>query len=89
MLWKMTFIIGKLTIEVVDDPYAIDKVEFYIDGLHRCTLDRPNEEGIYSWTLNDRLLFGHIIKIKSYGSGGPVAEDSRMIFVLNPFPNLQ
>ena len=82
--WKMTFIIGKIDIEVnVTDNKEVQKVEFYIDGFLEHTATNATDNNTYKWTLNKIMFFGHIIKIKAYDNDGNVAEDSRMIFVIN------
>ena len=83
---KMVFIIGKITIEVKDNPFAVDKVVFYIDNHVQAVVTEPNEEGVYSWTWNERIFFGHIIKIESHGSNGNIKKYSLIVFIMNFFP---
>jgi len=84
--YPIVFIIGKITIEVEDNPFAVDKVVFYIDNHVQAVVTEPNEKGVYSWTWNERIFFGHIIKIESHGSNGNVKKYSLIVFIMNFFP---
>ena len=84
--YPIVFIIGKITIEVEDNPFAVDKVVFYIDNHVQAVVTEPNDKGVYSWTWNERIFFGHIIKIESHGSNGNVKKYSLIVFIMNFFP---
>lgn len=84
--YPIVFIIGKITLEVKDNPFAVDKVVFYIDNHVKAVVTEPNEKGVYSWTWNERIFFGHIIKIESHGSNGNVKKYSLIVFIMNFFP---
>ncbi|MFW6122522.1 MAG: Ig-like domain-containing protein, partial [Petrotogales bacterium] len=81
-----TFVIGKITIEVEENPLAVDKVVFYLDGNVRAIETEPNKKGLYSWTWNERAFAGHTLTVRSFGSNGKVKERMATICILNLFP---
>jgi hypothetical protein len=58
------FIIGQITIQVdaTQEPYGIDRVEFYIDNEIKATVT----EVPYQWTWSTRAFFTHTIKVVAY-----------------------
>ncbi len=62
------FIIGQITIQVdaTQEPYGIDRVEFYIDGEIRATVT----EIPYQWTWSTKAFFKHTIKVWAYDTSG-------------------
>jgi outer membrane protein assembly factor BamB len=68
------FIIGKITIEVEasQEPYGIDRVEFYIDNELQSTVT----EEPYQWMWSTRIFFSHKIKVIAYDASGESNSDS-------------
>jgi outer membrane protein assembly factor BamB len=62
------FIIGKITIhvEATQEPFGIDRVEFYIDDKLKAT----DTEAPYQWTWNTPAFFKHTIKVIAYDTSG-------------------
>jgi hypothetical protein len=62
------FIIGQITIEVeaTQEPFGIERVEFYIDGNLRATdIEIP-----YQWTWSTKAFFKHYIEVWAYDTFG-------------------
>jgi hypothetical protein len=68
------FIIGTITIQAdaTQEPYGIDRVEFYIDD----DLKATNTETPYQWTWNTMAFFKHTIKAVAYDTSGKSTEKS-------------
>jgi outer membrane protein assembly factor BamB len=68
------FIIGPITIQVdaTQEPYGIDRVEFYIDGEIRATVT----EIPYQWTWSTKAFFKHTIKVWAYDTTGKCSKAS-------------
>jgi hypothetical protein len=66
-------IIGKITIQVeaTQEPFGIDRVEFYIDD----TLKETDTEPPYEWTWSTPAFFTHTIKVIAYDTSGNSASD--------------
>jgi outer membrane protein assembly factor BamB len=62
------FIIGAITIQVEasQEPFGIDRVEFYIDD----TLKATDTETPYQYTWNTPAFFKHTIKVTAYDTSG-------------------
>jgi outer membrane protein assembly factor BamB len=62
------FIIGKITIQVetTQEPFGIDRVEFYIDDILRAT----DTEASYQWIWDTTAFFKHTIKVVAYDTSG-------------------
>jgi len=61
-------IIGRITIQVdaTQEPYGIDRVEFYVDD----TLKATDTEPPYEWTWSTPAFFKHTIKAIAYDTSG-------------------
>lgn len=61
-------IIGRITIQVdaTQEPYGIDRVEFYVDD----TLKVTDTESPYEWTWSTPAFFKHTIKAIAYDTSG-------------------
>ena len=80
------FIIGYIDLEVraTDTETGIERVEFYIDNLLKINVTEADENGIYRWTWNERIFFGHIIKVVAVDKyDGNRAEYSITVFIIN------
>lgn len=73
VLPRKPVIIGPIDIVVnaADNLSGIQKVEFYIDGTLKTTIN--NEP--YQWTWEDRVFFRHTIKVVAYDFAGNTAFD--------------
>jgi PKD repeat protein len=62
------FLIGAITVQVdaTQEPYGIDRVEFYIDG----ELKTTDTEAPYQWAWSTRAFFKHTIKVIAYDTSG-------------------
>ncbi|MCD6448418.1 MAG: hypothetical protein J7L58_05175, partial [Thermoplasmata archaeon] len=71
-----TVIIGKKSVEIKAlDENGIDRVEIFVDGELRATL-----QGSYSWVWKD---FGkHLLEVKAYDATGYNATDSVEAFII-------
>ena len=67
-------IIGKITIQVeaTQEPFGIERVEFYIDD----TLKATDNEPPYEWTWSTPAFFKHTIKAIAYDTSGKSSEKS-------------
>jgi hypothetical protein len=82
--FPIVFIIGFIDLEVkVKDNEGIEKVEFYIDNHLKAIVNETDENGIYRWTWNERIFFGHIIKVIAVDTDGNLAKYSIIVFTIN------
>jgi outer membrane protein assembly factor BamB len=65
------FIIGQITIQVeaTQEPYGIDRVEFYIDNELKATVT----EVPYQWTWGTRTFFTHTIEVAVFDTTGRIS----------------
>jgi len=80
----IVFIIGFIDLEVkANDSEGIEKVEFYVDNHLKASVNEKDENGVYSWIWNERIFFGHIIKVVAFDTDGNTAEYSVIVFIIN------
>lgn len=75
-----TLIIGRLTVEV--KTYAeggMDRVEFYVDNVLRCT----DNEFPYEWLWDEFVVGRHEIKVVAYDNEGNTASDKKEVMIFN------
>ena len=67
-------IIGKITIQVeaTQEPFGIDRVEFYVDD----TLKATDTEPPYEWAWSTPAFFKHTIRVIAYDTSGKNSEKS-------------
>jgi len=81
---SLPIIIGALDIEteVTDAESGVQEVNFYVDGQLKATvLSAP-----YHWTLNERALLGHSLKIEAIDHSGNKAISTLSYLVFNIIP---
>ena len=80
----IVFIIGYIDLEVeAKDNEGIEKVEFYVDNHLKASVNETDQNGIYRWTWNERIFFGHIIKVVAVDTDGNLAKYSIIVFIIN------
>ena len=70
-----TVILGKITAEAGGS--CFDKVEFYVDGILKKTVDSQP----YQWLWDEKVAGKHVIEVKMYGE--KVCEDRREVTIFN------
>ncbi|MCK4333050.1 MAG: lamin tail domain-containing protein [Thermoplasmatales archaeon] len=82
--YPIVFIIGYIDLEVeAKDNEGIEKVEFYVDNHLKANVNETDQNGIYRWTWNERIFFGHIIKVVAVDTDGNIAKYSIIVFIIN------
>ncbi|MCD6473786.1 MAG: tandem-95 repeat protein, partial [Thermoplasmata archaeon] len=77
---KNTIIIGKAFVEIAaNDNIGIEKVEFYIDGELKATMQSTP----YSWQWNEIVIGKHEIMAKAYDEAGNVAIAKEEAWIIN------
>ena len=80
---NIIFAIGHLSFEVeANSPIGIEKVELYVDNELIRTITTPNN-GLYSYTWDERSLFYHTVKVKAYDNSGQHTTESFGIIIFN------
>ncbi len=77
------FAIGHLIIEAeVENPFSIEKVEFYIDDslMH---VEDESDDGIYDWKWDEPVLFTHEVKVIAYDIHGAFSEEAVEVTIFN------
>lgn len=75
------FIIGEISIDVyaLDAETGIERIEFYIDDVHRKTL----YEEPYRWLWDEKTFFIHTIMVRVYDNAGNSASDAIPLWIFN------
>jgi hypothetical protein len=77
-LFRNPLILGPIDIEVdvTDEQYAIEKVEFYIDDILRST----DTMEPYMWRWDEQMSFRHTIEVLAYNSNGNVGRGDKTVW---------